>query len=323
MTIVEEAFVELCGLPQWVTVRGRDDQNPLLVVVHGGPGMPYSVLTPALGAWEEHFTVVQWDRRGAGRTFRRHGPSGSGDVSFSQFVDDAIALRRWLDARLPGRSALLLSSSAGTLVALPLVSRHPELFDAWVACDFNAGVTSEEHAMPATLAWFNERGGRRDRAFLEALPADPRARTHAQFERLMRLRDRAAGPRGVSSVFLPAIQRLAWRRPLDLVALIRGMSFSSARLFEALRGFDARAFTRLALPLFVLQGERDPFTPASAARAWFDLVDAPEKHFELLADGGHAAAFARPAALLDFLLQRALPAVTRRSHHGDPHPLRH
>src|SRR5512132_4034941 len=84
MQIIEESFLDLGGLSQWVTVRGRDDTNPVLLILHGGPGMPYSVLTPSLGAWESRFTVVQWDRRGAGRTFRRHGRAGSGTLSFAQ-----------------------------------------------------------------------------------------------------------------------------------------------------------------------------------------------------------------------------------------------
>lgn len=202
-----------------------------------------------------------------------------------------------------------MSSSAGTLVALPLVDREPALFDAWVACDLNVGFRSEETAMPATVAWVREHGRRRDRRLLDDIPPDPRARTHDQFEQLMRVRDRAAGPLGVSRAFMPALQRLALRSPLDLVAVIRGLGFSSELLFSEMRAFDARLVSRLRVPLFVVQGEFDPFTPPAAAREYFELVEAPTKDFVLVPGGGHVAAFREPGALLDLLLQRVMPAI--------------
>jgi pimeloyl-ACP methyl ester carboxylesterase len=313
--ILEECYVELGELEQWVTIRGDDDRNPLLLVLHGGPGMPYSILTPWLQILEARFTVVQWDRRGSGRTFRRH-TSNCGILSFEQLVHDAIDLRGWLELRIPGRKVVLVSSSAGTLVALPLVHQRPDLFDGWVACDFNAGILSEEHAMPATLEWADTRGSRSDQRFLDSLPSHIRERTYEQNERLVRLRDSAAGPLGVSHVFIPAIKRLLLWRPLDAIAMFRGMGFSSKALFPEMRDFDARGTTKVEVPLFVLQGELDPFTPVSAARAWYGMVEAPSKEFEVIPGGGHAAAFAQPDALFELLVNRVMPIIERSSQWG-------
>src|SRR4051794_9975964 len=61
--------VRIGGIDQWVTIRGRDRRNPVLLVLHGGPGY---VLNPMnwwfQPGWEEYFTVVEWDQRGAGKT---------------------------------------------------------------------------------------------------------------------------------------------------------------------------------------------------------------------------------------------------------------
>ena len=51
--IVEERFVKVGGIDQWIQIRGEDRGNPVLLVLHGGPGWPNAVFTlplPAMGA---------------------------------------------------------------------------------------------------------------------------------------------------------------------------------------------------------------------------------------------------------------------------------
>jgi pimeloyl-ACP methyl ester carboxylesterase len=68
---VEELLcVPINGTIQWLSIRGRDRRNPILLYLHGGPGSPtlpeaYTFQSP----WEDYFTVVQWDQRGAGKTY--------------------------------------------------------------------------------------------------------------------------------------------------------------------------------------------------------------------------------------------------------------
>src|SRR4051794_7329902 len=67
--IDEAGFVRIGGIDQWISVRGDDLSNPVILELHGGPGatnLPYAARTRA---WERHFTLVRWDMRGAGKTF--------------------------------------------------------------------------------------------------------------------------------------------------------------------------------------------------------------------------------------------------------------
>src|SRR5690606_36628924 len=68
--------VRIGGIEQWVSIRGNDRRNPVLLMLHGGPGwvaMPSSWYFQR--GWEEYFTVVQWDQRGAGKTYVENGPA--------------------------------------------------------------------------------------------------------------------------------------------------------------------------------------------------------------------------------------------------------
>jgi predicted alpha/beta-fold hydrolase len=62
--------VRIGGIDQWIEVRGQNVNNPILLFIHGGPGIAFIPLASLWQAsWEGHFTVVQWDQRGAGKTY--------------------------------------------------------------------------------------------------------------------------------------------------------------------------------------------------------------------------------------------------------------
>jgi proline iminopeptidase len=45
-----------------------DRSNPVLLVVHGGPGESQWPVADKYVPWQKAFTVVLWDQRGAGHT---------------------------------------------------------------------------------------------------------------------------------------------------------------------------------------------------------------------------------------------------------------
>jgi pimeloyl-ACP methyl ester carboxylesterase len=59
-------------------IRGENVANPLLILLHGGPGFPEMRLFRALNApLENDFTVVYWDQRGTANSFGRKIPRRS------------------------------------------------------------------------------------------------------------------------------------------------------------------------------------------------------------------------------------------------------
>src|SRR6201996_6040988 len=94
--IDEEQFVPIDGADQWVTIRGRDRANPVILVVGGlgfdGPGAVASPFLGAFQSWEPAFTVVQWDMRGAGKTFAKAGDKLDADLGVDLLLRDALTL---------------------------------------------------------------------------------------------------------------------------------------------------------------------------------------------------------------------------------------
>jgi len=62
--------VRIGGIDQWIEVRGQNVNNPILLFIHGGPGVAFIAMGSTFqDPWEKYFTVVEWDQRGAGKTY--------------------------------------------------------------------------------------------------------------------------------------------------------------------------------------------------------------------------------------------------------------
>src|SRR6478672_7356876 len=99
--IDEAGYVNIGGIEQWVTIRGQDRANPVLLFLHGGPGDVTSCWTFRMfDPWEDHFTVVQWDQRGAGRTLKKSGTAGAPSLTVDRMAQDGIELAEYLRKHL-------------------------------------------------------------------------------------------------------------------------------------------------------------------------------------------------------------------------------
>jgi pimeloyl-ACP methyl ester carboxylesterase len=99
--------VKIGGIDQWITITGNDRRNPVVLFLHDGPGDAWSLVAESLFAgWEKDLTLVQWDQRGAGRTYARSGPSVAPTMTIERMTDDGIEvaehlIRHLADFRIP------------------------------------------------------------------------------------------------------------------------------------------------------------------------------------------------------------------------------
>jgi pimeloyl-ACP methyl ester carboxylesterase len=121
----------LGGGPQYVLIRGRDRQNPIVLFLHGGPGMPTMYLAHDFQRdLERNFVIVQWDRLGAGKSYAA-GVSAP-NLSVSGEIKDTVELIDQLRARYHQEKIYLVGFSYGTYLGILVAQRVPERLHAYV-----------------------------------------------------------------------------------------------------------------------------------------------------------------------------------------------
>jgi pimeloyl-ACP methyl ester carboxylesterase len=131
--IDEARYVKVGGIQQWITIRGEDRNNPVLLFLHGGPGdatNPWGYAGFRL--WLKHFTVVQWDQRGAGRTFGKNRDAPPQAITIARMTQDGVELADVLRKQLRKDKIILVGHSWGSILGVHMVKARPDLFYAFV-----------------------------------------------------------------------------------------------------------------------------------------------------------------------------------------------
>jgi pimeloyl-ACP methyl ester carboxylesterase len=299
--------LEVGGAEQWVLIRGADATNPVLLRLHGGPGAAEMPLVPRYnGDLEEHFVVVAWDQRGAGKSNRRGFDEGS--MTFERFLQDAHELTRLLKERFGQERIYLMGHSWGTQLGIRLAARYPEDYWAYIGV---SQLVDQERGTEVAHAWLSDRlrkeGRPRELARLEALGPPPYP-DHGDYVRFIQMVDARGGGMDVG------FGRLAWaavRAPeytfLDLNRWLGGANRGSGPMWETpdYRDHDAfRAVPRLEVPVYFFAGRDDYNTPLALVREYADFLEAPAgKEVVVFEASAHTPFLAEPGRFADEMVR--------------------
>jgi pimeloyl-ACP methyl ester carboxylesterase len=295
----------LGGLEQWVTIRGTNDANPLLLVVHGGPASPYTPFNPQLASWERLFTVAQWDQRGAGKTYLR---AKQAELSVDLIVSDGVELTRRLRDEFPGRPVILLGSSVGTVIAWKMGQAAPELFDGYVGAN-QVGVESRAASWRETRAAFERSGNRKRVTALDAIGANPSLWTPEQAEQVSKHAIAASPdvPDMVFDLMLPALMFAPEYSMSDIQSFNVAMSAARDALHADL--LDPDLTGPMPLPVLLVHGAADLVNPLSAVEQLMPLIGATHRELVVVPGAGHLVEFADVDGFARILNQHVLTQI--------------
>ena len=119
--------IEIGGTQQWIALRSESTSNPIILFLHGGPGTAQIAFSrKAQHTLEKDFIVVNWDQRGAGRSYS--SKIKKDDMVIERFVLDAEELVESLLKRFKQKRLFLPSGhSWGSIIGAHLAAKRPDL----------------------------------------------------------------------------------------------------------------------------------------------------------------------------------------------------
>jgi pimeloyl-ACP methyl ester carboxylesterase len=303
-------FVPLGGIDQWISIRGENRRNPVLLVVHGGPGEAQWPQAEIYKPWENTFTLVQWDQRGAGHTFGRYG-TNTPDVTLDRISKDGIELTEYLCRDLGKKKIIVLGHSWGSLVATRMVEVRPDLFAAYVGTGQAASwAQTLDIQYDLLLAKARQDGDSTTVKQLESIGRPgPTGADHFSF--LNKYHFRSLWPRS-DQEWLQHLRsqatELKAREPEQFKYLEDGMEFTAEHVLpDQIATNLPQTACDIRTAYFVIQGQDDVVTPTKAATTYFNCVNALKKEFILIPNAGHFAWMTASDKFLEALSSNVRP----------------
>jgi len=314
--VQEQLEIPVGGIKQWISVRGRDRHNPILLVIHGGPGsveMPLSWTYQA--GWEDYFTVVQWDQRGAGKTYAANDPeSVRPTLTIERMVLDAGEVVQHLQKRYNKKKVFVLGHSWGSVIGLSLAQRHPDWLYAYVGeGQMLNGNDNERVGYANTLKAARSAGNATAVAELEAIAPYPNTDGSTPLEKARVDRKWSgyfgglATGRNSMDWYSNALDMSPEYSDKDIEAIGAGTSMSLRALLPQEAKLDLTKITTFGTPIVIFAGRHDNTTPSENVAAWLPGVRAPFKKIVWFENSAHMISTEEPGRVLVHLVEDVRP----------------
>ena len=289
--------IELGGVSQSVLIRGNDTSNPIILFLHGGPGMPMMYLAHEFQRpLEEHFIVVHWDQRGAGKSYYPEmDPKG---LTLSQYLSDSQELIEHLLLRFGKENVNLVCHSWGTYLGSILIQEHPKLFSAYVGVGQVINSSTARALQREYL--LSEAEKRHD------LNARKEIEDNSDYV-LEKWLFKYGGELRASKSWTPLLLS-GLRSPeyslADALKVPRGSSFSSSNIQYDV--YDDKPidtlFQSYEVPMYYFQGRHDWTTPSILVTEYYESISAPHKGLYWFDNSAHFPFFEEPQIFCERLI---------------------
>ena len=311
--IARLAPMTIGGVEQWVLVRGPRATAPILLKIHGGPGQAEIPTIQMNARLEQHFLVVEWDQRGAGKSAAAIEPRAA--MSLDQVVADTIELTERLVDEFGPRPVILLGHSWGSLVGVLAAYRRPDLYAAFVSTGQIAGFAEGQRiAHEFVVAAAEQRGMAAASAELTSIGSAPYVGPDgiAAWMKCVRWLGEFGAVWHQPEKFRPVRWMLnspeySWREKLRFTkAAIRSFEL----LYDDLVHADLNtSCLDLAVPVFMAIGRYDRMAPPEVAERYFTALTAPHKEWRWFEESGHFPQWEQADEFHQFMVETVLSAI--------------
>jgi pimeloyl-ACP methyl ester carboxylesterase len=312
-SISEKIFVTINGIRQGMFIKSKNRENPVLLFLHGGPGMPeYGVSRQYPNVLENLFTVCWWEQRGAGLSYSSSIPIET--MNFDQLILDTLEVTQYLRKRFSQEKIYLMAHSGGSFIGLQVVAKAPELYKAYIAMSqITNQLESEKLAYQYMVDQFQKLGDKKMLHQFEKYPITD-INTPSYYE----MRDAPMHQLGIGTthkmrsvirgVVLPIMQNQEYTMT-EKINIWRGKFFSTrtANLWGKLVEIDlTKRIESIRCPVYFFDGVFDYTVSYTLAKNYFKNLKAPLKGFYTFDQSAHSPLFEEPEKMETILKEDVL-----------------
>jgi pimeloyl-ACP methyl ester carboxylesterase len=302
--------VNLGGLDQWIIIRGHDKNNPILLFLHGGPGSVEGPLAYKFESeLEKHFIFVNWDQRGAGKSYSKRISKES--MKLDQFISDTIELINLLRSRFNQKKVYLVGHSWGSILGILCVQRYPELFYAYIGIGQVINIRENEKL---SYDFVNKQAKilGNEKALKQLEKIQPYTGENIKNLKIQRkwLAKFGGFMHGEKSMW-PLI-KIGLFSPeysiKDIFKFYKGINFSMENIWSKL--FEINFFNQVSeikVPVYFCVGRYDYNTPFELVERFYEQLKAPKKKLIWFEKSAHNPNFEEHQKFNDLLINQILP----------------
>lgn len=318
-------YIELGGINQAVRVAGSDSENPILLLLHGGPGFTEMALFSEYNkALEQKFIVVNWDQRGAGLSYNPDILLST--MNLEQFVSDAHELVNHLKKEYNKDKIYVLGHSWGSVLGVNLVQRYPEDFYAYVGVGQGVNMFDNESlSFKFTLDKAIEDKNEEAITELKAVQKRYPPNGIVQLEDL-KIQRKWLGYYGGAIYGQPNANKIFSRIKMEDNPLYNrekaqaGNDFTFPLLLhELMRVNLMKSAPKLEVPVFFINGRHDYNTPFVLVEDYYEFLEAPHKEIIWFENSAHWIPFEEPEKFNEVLINK----VRKMSHPNETDNFKH
>lgn len=297
--IYMEEYIPINGISQYLFHSGTSYHNPVMLFLHGGPGAVESLFAYSFQEnWEDIYTIVHWDQRGAGKTLTEN-PDSDSFPNIELLLDDLFQVIHYLKKKYKKEKIILLGHSWGTILGTLYIQKHPEDIEYYIGVGQVINMLENEKvAYNKTKEVIISSKNKRDLKKLNSLGDYPGDKLDfSSKDKLIKFRKLQA-KYNLSTKLNFSIFKLAFKSPIfqysDITSYIKRHS-ANTKLYSFMETFNLNSLPNsYSIPIYYILGANDWQTPYTIAQSYFNSLTAPYKKLYLIPDAGHMTMFDKP-----------------------------
>ncbi len=317
--IREEEYVTVNGREYYINVRGENKKKPVMIMVHGGPGVPMmSSIHMYQRELEKNFVVVNWDQYATGKSYEFADPNFQ--ISIKQDISDLNGIINHIRKKLNVNKVIVTGFSWGTVLSMTYIQNYPEHVAAYI------GVGQSVNYKRERLATLKH---------MEDVAVVLKSRRKISVIKRLTKKSKAGIPFNVKDVFdykmlkrklLRYEKRLSVNEHIRIALASPYYSLWDQRYSVMLNAcndklrhymkkeYDVEKMSKkFSMPIVFLSGNRDWDSPYILLQKYFQEIDAPYKKMRFLNGCGHSPFKEDPKQTVAALVTEANKALNAAS----------